>query len=251
MFLFQNKNMASFDQIGSIAIFNEKISKEKSKSFLNNNIKTVGYKSKNYSGKLRLPKIKILAGKKTKETTHKENNCFFKLNIEKCYFSVRSGSERLRVANEIKDGEEVLVMFSGVGAFPLVIEKNSNPKEIYGIELNKKCHKYAEENLKLNKSKKIKLLRGDVKKVLPKLSKSFDRILMPLPKDSESYLDLALNYIKSNGTIHFYTFGQEKEIEEIKRKILKHSNRIKIKKIVKCGSYAPYTFRLCFDLAIT
>ncbi len=69
--------MPSFDQIGSIAVFNEKISKEKAKSFLSKNIKTVGYKSKNYYGKLRLPKIKILVGKKTKETVHKENKCFF------------------------------------------------------------------------------------------------------------------------------------------------------------------------------
>lgn len=242
--------MPSFDQIGSIIIFNEKISKDKAKDFLSNSVKTVGYKSKNYSGKLRLPKIKILVGKKTKETVHKENGCLFKLNIEKCYFSVRSGNERLRTAKLVKDGESILAMFSGIAPFPLVIEKNSNPKEIYAIELNKECHKYAKENLNLNKSKKIILFQGDVKKVLPKINKEFDRILMPLPKDSESYLDLALKHIKKKGIIHFYTFGQEKEIKEIKIKILKHSKKIKIKKIVKCGDYAPYTFRLCFDLAI-
>jgi len=242
--------MASFDQIGTIAVFNGKITKEEAKKILSKNIKTVGYKSKSYSGKLRLPKVKILAGEKTKETIHKENKCLFKLNIEKCYFSVRSGTERLRIAKDVKKDEDVLVMFSGIAPFPLVIEKNSNPKEIYAIELNRKCHKYAKENLILNKSKKIKLFRGDVKKVLPNLNKKFDRILMPLPKDSENYLDLALNYIKKNGIINFYTFGQEKEIKELKNKILKHSKKIKIKKVVKCGHYAPYTFRLCFDLAI-
>ncbi|MBL7148156.1 MAG: class I SAM-dependent methyltransferase family protein [Nanoarchaeota archaeon] len=243
--------MPSFDQIGNIAVFNEKISKEKAKNFLSKNIKTVGYKSKSYSGKLRLPKINILVGKKTKETVHKENKCLFKLNIEKCYFSVRSGSERLRIAKQVKNNELILCMFSGVSPFSLVIEKNSNPKEVYAIELNKTCHKYAKENLILNKSNKIKLFQGDVKKVLPKINKKFNRILMPLPKDSESYLDLALKYIKKKGIIHFYTFGQEKEIKDIKIKILKHAKRIKVKKVVKCGDYAPYTFRLCFDLAIT
>jgi len=242
--------MASFDQIGNIIVFNEKISKEKARYFLDSRTKTVAYKSRNYSGKLRLPKITILAGIKTKETLYKENNCSFKLNIEKCYFSVRSSNERLRIANQVKKNESILVMFSGVAPFPLVIEKNSNPKEIYAIELNKKCHKYAKENLILNKSKKIKLFQGDVKKILPKINKKFDRIIMPHPSDSFSYLDLTLNFIKNKGIIHFYTFGQEKELKDIKNKILSYSKKIKIKKIVKAGVYSPYTYRLCFDLRI-
>src|SRR3989344_6776259 len=226
--------MASFDQIGNIIVFNEKISKEKARYFLDSRTKTVAYKSRNYSGKLRLPKITILAGIKTKETLYKENNCSFKLNIEKCYFSVRSSNERLRIANQVKKNESILVMFSGVAPFPLVIEKNSNPKEIYAIELNKECHKYAKENLILNKSKKIKLFQGNVKRVLPRIKKRFDRILMPLPKSSYDYLPLALKHIKKNGIINYYTFGQEKEIKDIKNRILSYSNKIKIKKIVKC-----------------
>lgn len=241
--------MVSYDIIGSIIVFNEKISREKAKPFLNNNVKTVAYKSRKYSGRLRIPKITILAGEKTKETLHKESGCLFKLNIEKCYFSVRSSNERLRIAKQVKNNESVLVMFSGVIPFPLVIEKHSNPKEIYAIELSRECHKYAEENLILNKSKKIKLFQGDVKKVLPEIKKKFDRILMPLPKSSESYLDLAVKYTKKKGIIHYYTFGQEKEINNIKNKILSHSKRIKIKKVVKAGYTAPYTYRLCFDLA--
>ena len=242
--------MVSFDNIGSIALFNEKITKEKAKSFSNNNIRTVVYKSKKYSGRLRLPKITILTGEKTKETIHKESGCLFKLNIEKCYFSVRSSNERLRIAKQVKNNESILVMFSGVIPFPLIIEKHSNPKEIYAIELNKECHKYAKENLILNKSKRIKLFQGDVKKVLPKINRKFDRILMPLPKSSYDYLPLALRYIKKNGVIHYYTFGQKKEINGIKTKLLKTSKRIKIRKIVKCGQYSPYTYRLCFDLRI-
>lgn len=234
--------MASFDQIGNIAVFNEKITKIKAKSILDNRIKTVAYKSKSYSGKLRLPKITILAGKKTKETIHKESKCLFKLNIEKCYFSVRSSNERLRISKLVKKNELILVMFSGIAPFPLVIEKNSNPKEIYAIELNKICYKYAKENIISNKSK-IKLFQGDVKKVLPKINKKFDRILMPLPKDAESYLPLAKKYIKKKGIIHFYTFGQEKEIKDIKKRL-----KFKVKKVVKAGHYAPYTYRLCFDL---
>jgi tRNA (guanine37-N1)-methyltransferase len=247
------KTPKSFDQVGTIAIFNEFPRKNRdkiAKSMLNQRIRTVALKTKSHSGKLRLPKIKILAGDKTKETIHKENGVLLKTHIEKCYFSVRSSNERLRIAKLVNDNESILVMFSGIAPFPLVIEKNANPKEIYAIELNKKCHKYATENLKLNKSKKVYLIKGNVKKALPKLNKSFDRILMPHPSDSFSYLDLALKYISPKGTIHFYIFGQEKEISELKKKITSHSEKIKIKNVIKAGYYAPYTYRLCFDLAI-
>ena len=74
---------------------------------------------------------------------------------------------------------------------------------------------------------------------------------MPHPSDSFSYLKLAITYLNPNGTIHFYTFGQEKDIPKIKEKIKKYSDKIQIKQITKAGSYAPYTYRLCFDLAIT
>jgi len=242
--------MPSYDIIGNIALFNEKITKEKAKSFLNNRIKTVAYKSKKYSGRLRIPKITILAGEKTKETVHKESGCLFKLNIEKCYFSTRSSNERLRIAKQVKNNESVLVMFSGVIPFPLVIEKHSAPKEIYAIEISRECNKYARENLILNKSEKIKLFQGDVKKIIPRINKKFDRITMPHPSDSFSYLELALKYIKPKGIIHFYTFAQEKELKDVKTKILNYSKKIKIKKIVKAGVYSPYTYRLCFDLQI-
>ena len=72
-------------------------------------------------------------------------------NVEKVYFSPRLATERLRIAKLVKKNESVLVMFSGSGAYPLVIAKNSNPNIIYGIEVNPIAHKYAEQNIFLNK----------------------------------------------------------------------------------------------------
>jgi len=242
--------MVSYDIIGNIIVFNGEITKEKAKSLLSNRIKTVAYKSGKYSGRLRTPKITILAGERTKETIHKESGCLFRLNIEKCYFSVRSSNERLRIAKQVKNNELVLVMFSGISPISIILEKHSKPKEIYAIELSRECNKYAKENLILNKSRKIKLFQGDVKKIIPRINKKFDRITMPHPSDSFSYLELALKYIKPKGIIHFYTFAQEKELKDVKTKILNYSKKIKIKKIVKAGVYSPYTYRLCFDLQI-
>ena len=252
----------SFDVVGDLLIFSgfpeglEKKEKIIGEILLKNfkNINVVLKKSKKFSGKYRLPKYKILAGARRKKTIHKESGCQFKLHIEKTYFSSRLSTERLRIASQVKTGEQILVMFSGCAPYPIVISKNSNPKIIYGIEMNPDAHKYALENLRLNKINNVKLYCGDVKKILPKLKKKFDRIVMPLPKTGEEFLPLALKYIKKSGTIHYYTFSHEDEINKVK-KIIKNickesKKKCTMKKIVKCGQYSPRVYRICIDLWI-
>ena len=250
----------SFDVVGDIIIFSEfpkdLIKKEKmiGETILRNYpyIKTILKKTKKYSGKFRTPKLKVIAGERKKETIHKENNIILKLDVEKAYFSARMGSERKRIAQLIKPNESVLVMFSGSGAYPLVIAKNTKCKEAYGIEINPTAHKYALENIKKNKLEtKIKLFLGDVKKIMPKLNKRFDRILMPLPKGGEGFLDLALRHIKTKGTVHFYDFLHGDEFYKAEDKVMKACSRMKRKcrilEVVKCGQYSPRFYRICID----
>jgi tRNA (guanine37-N1)-methyltransferase len=243
----------SFDVVGDIAIFNDfpkelrKKEKKIAKKVIetHNNIYVVAKKAKKYSGRLRTPKITILAGDKRKETMHIESGCRLSLNVETCYFSTRSGSERLRVAKKVKKNESVLVMFSGVAPFPCVIGKHSKSKDIYAVELSKKAHKFAEENIKLNKLENVHLFQGDVNKVLPKIKKKFDRIIMPLPKTAEEFLELAKTKLKPKGTIHLYTFANEDNFKEIKKEYKKQFKHVKI---TKAGHYSPGTFRICLDL---
>jgi tRNA (guanine37-N1)-methyltransferase len=185
----------SFDVVGDILIFSEfpKALAKKEKLIGETilaqyrHIKTILKKTKKYSGKFRTPKLKIVAGEKRKETVHRENNILLKLDAEKVYFSARMSSERKRVSLLVKPDESVLVMFSGCAPYPLVIAKNSGCREVYGIEINPVAHKYALENIKKNMlENKIKLFLGDVTKILPKIKKKFDRILMPLPKGGEN-----------------------------------------------------------------
>lgn len=253
---------SSYDVVGSILIFSdfpkELVKKEKiiggKLLKLHKNIKTVCKKTKKYSGEYRLPKLKMITGKKTKETVHKENTASFKLNVEKVYFSSRLSTERKRIFEQVKKSETILVMFSGCGVYPITISKNSKPKEIYSIEINPIACKYQKQNIELNKINNIKLIKGNVKKVLPKINKKFDRILMPLPKGAENYLDLALRKIKRNGIIHFYTFSEENKhdgiINLIKKECGKQKKNRKILKIVKCGQFSPRVNRVCVDFRV-
>ncbi len=247
----------AFDIIGNIAIFSEfpKELEKKEKIIgnklieINKNIKTVAKKTKQFSGIYRLRKLKIIAGKRTKTTIYKENNVILKLNIETCYFSSRLSTERQRIASLVKPKESVLVMFSGTGVYPIVISKNSKAKEIYGIEINPECHKFAKENVQLNKLTNIKLFQGDVFKVIPKIRKKFDRILMPLPKTAQEFLDLALKKARKGTIIHLYGFAHINDFPKAKKEIQKNK-KVKLMKFIKCGQYSPRKYRVCFDLKV-
>ena len=235
--------MKSYNLIGSIAVLNEKTrNKEKTAEELlkkHKNIKTVVISKSIHSGLYRLRKTKHILGEKTKETIHKENKSVLKLNIDACYFSPRTSSERLRIAKLVKKSEVILVMFSGIAPYPIVIAKNANPKKIYGIETNKEAHKYALENIKLNRLNNIELIRGNVKKVMPKLKIKFHRIIMPLPKTSFRYFDLPIKNLKKKGYLHYYLFAKRLPKKDIKG--------LKIKKVTRLNQISPGKYKYCID----
>lgn len=252
----------AYDTIGSIAILEidkQLIKKQEliAKTLLriNKNIKTVLKKSGEHTGVFRTQNLVHLAGKKTKEAIYKENNVILRFDVEKVYFSIRLSTERKRIMQKINPGEDILVMFSGCGPYPITIAKNTKAKEITAIEINPIAHKYAIENIKLNKIKNIKALKGNVKKVMPKLKTKFDRILMPLPKSAEDFLNLALKSIKKKGTIHFYDFLNEKDIpkaaiKKIDKACKQAKKEYKILHYNKCGQFSPRVFRVCVDFKV-
>ena len=252
----------SFDTVGDILIFSEFPEELKSKEkiigiqILDNfkNIKVITKKTKNYGGTFRTPTLKIMAGERRKETTHRENGIKVKLNVQNVYFSARLGHERERINKLIKKDETLLVMFSGCGIYPVNISKNTEAKEIYAVEINPEGHRYAEENIILNKTSNITLFNGDVNDILPKIKKTFDRVLMPLPKSAEDFLDIALTKLKLKGTLHFYDFMHENEFDLSKEKVKAAAKRNKRKSRIlaftKCGQFGPGKYRVCVDAKI-
>lgn len=254
--------MRSYDVIGNIAII--EIPKELSEKEeligktileMHRNVKTVAKKIGAHKGIYRAQKVKIIAGEKSKETLYRENNVMLKLDVEKVYFSPRLATERKRIAKLVKNGERVLVMFSGCGPYPFVISKNSKAKEVYGVELNPVAHKYATENIRLNKTENVKLIKGNVRKVVPELKKRFDRIAMPLPKKGEAYLDIALSASKKGTIIHFYDFLREDKIPDlafnkIKKICGKMRKKFRILNFTKCGQVSPREYRVCVDFKV-
>ena len=252
----------SYDVVGDILILElpeglEKKEKIIGEAFLKirSDVATVVKKTDTHTGVYRIRKVKVVAGKRKKEAIYKESGLRFKVHLEKMYFSSRLGSERLRVTRQVKKDEEVLVMFSGCAPYCCVIAKHSKARKVYGIEINPEAHKYGVENVRLNKLEgNVKLFLGDVRNVLPKLKKKFDRIVMPLPKTGEQFLGLVLRYVKKGGVVHYYSFlgeeGVRGEIQKIKKECEKSKKKCRILRRVKAGQHKPRVWRVVFDIKV-
>lgn len=206
----------SFDIIGDIAqidIPSELLPKQEliAKAILdsNKNLKTVAKKTSATEGQFRIRKITPIAGEKRTYTDAKESGCTFTIDLNQAYYTPRFSSERLRISNLIQDGEDILIPFAGVGPYPIIIEKHSDPKQIVAIELNEYAVAAMNSNILKNKCKKIIPILGDAKKIMAnkKYSAWADRIIMPHPTDSLSFLKEALRCTKDNCIIHLYGFG--------------------------------------------
>ncbi len=251
----------AFDTVGSIAIVEidpeqRKYEKVIAETLLNmtKHVDTVLRKDDAHEGQFRTQKMKWLAGEKTKETQVIENGIRMLVDVEQVYYSIRLSTERKRISQLVKKGEEVLVMFSGAAPFVCVIAKNTEAAHVSGIEVNPIGHEYGLKNIALNKIKNAFLVCGDVHKVIPTLHKKYDRIVMPAPKNAPDFLDDAISVADKGTWIHLYMFLHEKDFglaeEHVKKACERAEVHYKHYKLHKCGQHAPRTWRVCADFRV-
>ena len=252
----------AYDMVGDIAITIIPPELEAKESLIgetilanHKHINVVAKRDGIYGGEYRTIPLKILAGENRKETEHKEHGVRLLLNPETVYFSVRSGTERKRLAELVQPGEEVLVMFSGIGAFPLVLAKLSKARAIVGIEKNHHAHAYAIKNLKRNKKlRNVTLFEGDVLDIMPTLLQKFDRVAMPLPKTGEDFLDSAISGLKPGGWLHFYDFQEQElfndSIDKVQHACDRNHRTLTQTQVHVCGHASPKMYRICVDAQI-
>jgi len=261
----------AYDVLGSVAVvrfpsdFRKSDRKKWAERLLrkNKSIKTILEKKGKIKGRLRKISTSYVAGERTKEVLYRENDCVFRFNLDKTYFSPRLSNERKEIAGKIKKGEKVLVMFAGVAPFSIVLARKSKAGLVFSNEINREANKYAEMNIELNKVKnKVFLLPGDIKKVAEKISKSttipttfhqagivnnkiitsniinlkkssndkkipqkFDVIVMPRPQLKETFLKQAFELSKKGTRIYYYDFCKITEKDLIVEKIKKEAKK--------------------------
>lgn len=107
------------------------------------------------------------------------------------------------------------------------------------------CADYLKPVEMINSYHKVLDMRGQQR---------FDRILMPLPKSAEDFLDTALLASKKGTMIHFYDFLHVDDFyqarEKIEKACAKNGVGFEIMNLVKCGQHAPRVFRICVDFVV-
>ena len=96
-------------------------------------------------------------------------------------------------------------MFGGVGMFSLLAAKDT-ACTVYNIDINPVAAQLCKENAQINKQRRGNLTEWGCNKVIEEqLTGKADRVLMLLPERSDEFLDSALNCLKDNGIIHYYS----------------------------------------------
>ncbi|MDO8726454.1 MAG: class I SAM-dependent methyltransferase family protein [Candidatus Methanoperedens sp.] len=247
----------AYEQIGDIAIIdrNQPQAQEVAKVLLKQNrIKTVLQAETSVTGEYRTRSVSVLAGEKRTETLYRENECRYRLDLSKVYFTPRLSTERMRIADKIKDGDKVVDMFAGVGPFSILIAKKFPSAQVIAIEKNPDAVRYLKENVKLNRVKNVKIIDGDAREAVKEISGA-DHVIMNLPHTSIEFLEAAFGILKNGGIIHFYAMAHENDLFDgiLKRieEVAGHSGLQIVpldKRIVR--PYAPYQFNICIDFQV-
>ena len=269
----------SYDIIGDIAIIeindllplnDQESVKLKNKiaralTLVNKNVKSVYEKRSKIKGPYRLRELHHLYGEKRTETTHKENNCIFNLDLSKVFFTPRLVFERKRIASSsIQEKELIVDLFAGVGPFSIQIAKNHDVT-IHSFDVNPRAYEQLKENITLNKIKgeifphkvDVKTLVAPLNELGASLKNKVDRIIMNLPERSIEFIDIACFLMKkSGGIIHSYQFidkpnALEKAINNLHESIANQKwvvDKIFKSKIVK--QFSPKAELIVVDLKI-
>jgi len=224
---------------------------------VNKNVSSVLAKESARTGDYRIRELRLIAGDPDTEVLHRESGCVFRLDPGTVYFSPRESRERDRLAEAVGDGEEILVMFSGVGPLPIRIAKGRPTVSVTAVELNPAAHNYCIENIHLNRvSDRVQAIEGDVREVCPGLGRTFDRVMMPLPRGAYKFLDIAVPLLKDGGVVHLYHWAPQadafSEAEKLIAKVSADYGRTaEFLDHIRVSQYSPGTWKVRVDARIS
>lgn len=206
-------------------------------------VRTVLRKLHKIQGSARAGEFELLLGSRT-ATLHRENGCAFYVDVGKTYFSGKMAYERKRIVQKVNDGENILVLFAGVGPFLIPIKK-AKSVDVTGLDSNPAACALLRKNLELN-GIDANIILGDANSINNLFKEPFDRIVMPAPYGQEHFLNLARFILKPEGVVHFYTFKKDFELAHFKKLLEERGWHIDFYR--DCGEVAPRVSRYVFDL---
>ena len=254
----------SFDIVGNIAIV-ELPSQLMGRASLigqailnfHKNVRSVYAKIGPVTGIYRTRKLSLIAGEDNPITIHTEYGLRFMIDVSRVYFSPRLSWEHRRVALQVKDGEIVVDMFSGVGPFAIHIA-SLRKALVYAVDINPYAYECMKESIRLNLKRfkgVVVPIKGASRIVAYAMSGVANRVIMNLPEKALEFIPYALKLLKSSGgTIHFYAFGGSDLNEVIQKlKTAVESSRRRLEEVIcvrRVREVAPRKWQIVVDALI-
>ena len=102
-------------------------------------------------------------------TTHAEHGVAVVVDLDRCFFSPRLATERLRVSKAVGRGERVLCLFAGCGPEVLVLAAKTAAKVVVAVDANAvaiRCLRRSLETLRRSRgadvADRVRVVEGDV-----------------------------------------------------------------------------------------
>lgn len=262
---FQHILPTSFDVIGDIILIKipkdlQKYSKEIGNALLTTHahVNTVCSMDP-VSGEFRNRSVRVIAGEQKTETIHKEYGIWFKIDVEKTYFSPRLANERRRVSAIIKNNSCVFDMFCGVAPFSILIAKYAQPSQIVAVDINPFAIQLAEYNVRINNVEdKITLFNKDSResqKLCIYQNIQPNHIIMNLPFSAFEFFPIAVQLIINGGMIHYYDILNESQFEQRVNDLIivakKYQANLTHLDLHKIKTYAPHEFYIGIDITVS
>ena len=201
-------------------------------------------------GEYRTRDLEIIAGSGPTETIHTEYGIRLKVDPARAYFSPRLANEHRRIAELVRDGEEIIDMFAGVGPFSIMIAKMKKV-HIYAIDLNPDAIRYLEENIRLNNVSGIEPINADARFIVRSLTA--DRVIMNLPHSALHFFEDALSAV-DDGWIHYYEIIDDdkakERINELKAMGEDVGKDVSLENLIRIRNYAPGMGHYVWDLRV-
>ncbi len=249
----------AFDLIGDIAILKipEELRahrKELGEAILawNGKVRVVA-QDHGVGGDLRVRRLEILAGEDRTTTIHVEHGLRYHVDVARAYFSPRLATERLRIAEQVRPGEDVADPFAGVGPYAILIAKRRRPSRVTASDANPAAVECLRQNVAANRAESVDPREGDAREVLRDVA-PVDRVILDLPHTSMDFLPAAVRTLGPRGTVHAYAILDDADREDRERAIRtaveKEGKRVESTRIHLVRAYAPTQHHVAFDVTV-
>ena len=215
-------------------------------------VKSVAVRTGPTKGMTRLPSYTVVSGDCNTVTTHTERGVHFRLDPVRFTFSGGNKGERIRMAQLVRLGENVVDMFSCVGQFALHVAKAAKV-QVTAIEINPEAYEFLIENIKLNRlERRVTALLGDCRDVHP--TGVANRVIMGYLHDTVSYLPAAIETLtKDGGVVHMHMSLPESDVHKVIERIDSVSGNYGFQTttdVRQIKDYSPGIEHVVFDISL-